>query len=72
MLVKALKSFAGKLSMYTGETRDIADDEIAKDLLRAGYIEKVGAKAEQPKVIVPKVEEPTIEKPKKTRKTRKK
>lgn len=41
MLVKALKSFAGIVSMYTGETREIAEDEIAKDLLKAGYIKEI-------------------------------
>lgn len=41
MLVKALKSFAGTISMYDGEIREIANDEIAKDLLQAGYIEGI-------------------------------
>lgn len=41
MLVKALTNFAGKVSMCVGEIREIADDEIAKDLLRAGYIEEL-------------------------------
>jgi hypothetical protein len=38
MKVKALKGFAGVISMYAGETREIADDAVARDLLRAGYI----------------------------------
>lgn len=38
MRVKALKSFAGAISMGAGETREIADDAVARDLLRAGYI----------------------------------
>lgn len=37
MKVKALVSFAGAVSMYAGETRDI-DDNIARDLLHAGYV----------------------------------
>lgn len=58
MLVKALKSFAGKVSMYEGEIREIADDEIAKDLINAKYIEeatkKPAEKVEQPKVVAKK------------------
>lgn len=46
MLVKAIESFAGKVSMTVGEVREIADEAIAKDLLNAGYIEEVKAKAE--------------------------
>lgn len=47
MLVKAIESFAGKISMSAGEELEIADDAIAKDLLKAGYIEEVkAAKAE--------------------------
>ena len=39
---KAKESFSGiKLSMSVGDVLDITDDNIAKDLLRAGYIEKV-------------------------------
>lgn len=41
MLVKALKSFAGTVSMYAGEIREIVDDEIAKDLLKAGHVEEI-------------------------------
>lgn len=46
-MYKALKSFVGKVSMVEGEVKDILDEEIAKDLLRAGYIELVGNKAEK-------------------------
>lgn len=45
MLVKALTSFGGKISMGAGEVREILDEEIAKDLLRAGHV--VEAKAEK-------------------------
>lgn len=38
---KAIKSFSGIVSMYVGENKEIADDNIAKDLLKAGYIEEV-------------------------------
>ncbi len=42
MAYKALKSFSGLVSMRKGEERDIEDQEVVKDLLRAGYIEEVG------------------------------
>lgn len=42
MAYRALVSFAGALSMAQGEVIDKIDDEIAKDLLKAGYIETVG------------------------------
>ena len=40
-MYKALKSFAGKVSMRKGEVKEINDKEIVKDLLNAGYIEEV-------------------------------
>ncbi len=58
MKVKALKSFGGKVSMYAGEVRDIKDEFILKDLLRAGYIEPEAQEA----IIVEK----PVEKPKAT------
>lgn len=39
-MYKALKTFVGKVSMVEGETKEILDEEVAKDLLRAGYVEK--------------------------------
>ena len=42
MSYKALKAFSGAVSMKRGEIKDIKDQEIVKDLLRAGYIEEVG------------------------------
>ena len=39
----AKENFAGKVSMCIGERATIPDD-IAKDLLRCGYIEKAGGK----------------------------
>ena len=70
MLVKALISFAGKVSMYAGETQEVSDEATLKDLLRAGYVVEVKPKAE-PKAEKPKVEAvaPTVdeEKPKKKR-----
>lgn len=47
MAYKALKSFSGLVSMRKGEEREIEDQEVVKDLLRAGYIEEVGG--EKPK-----------------------
>lgn len=41
MKVKALVSFAGAFSMYKGEVKECKDKVILKDLLNAGYIEKV-------------------------------
>lgn len=38
---KALVNFGGVVSMHVGEVKDISDVNIAKDLLRAGYIEEV-------------------------------
>ena len=38
MAYKAITTFSGKITMVKGEVRDIADDEIAKDLIRAGYV----------------------------------
>ena len=40
-MYKALGSFSGLISMAKGETREIKDKEIIKDLLKAGYIEEV-------------------------------
>lgn len=42
MAYKALTSFAGVVSMTQGDIVDKLDSEIAKDLLRAGYIEEIG------------------------------
>lgn len=38
--IKALVSFAGKVTMAPGEIREVPN-EIAEDLIRAGYAEKV-------------------------------
>lgn len=47
MAYRALVSFAGLVSMKKGETKEIKDQEVVNDLLRAGYIEEVGG--EKPK-----------------------
>ena len=38
MAYKATRSFSGIISMKKGDVRDITDAEVAKDLLRAGYV----------------------------------
>ena len=43
MLVKALTSFVGKISMNVDEVREIVDKELAKDLIRAGYVIEIKA-----------------------------
>ena len=43
--IKALVPFVGEVSMNTGDTREVSE-ETAKDLIGAGYAEKVGGKAE--------------------------
>ncbi len=52
MKVKALKSFAGQISMNEDEVRDIPDLSVVKDLLNAGYIEKIEQKKQRTKRIV--------------------
>lgn len=44
MMYKALVSFTGLVSMAVGEVREISDSSIAKDLLKAKYIEEVKPK----------------------------
>lgn len=46
MLVKAVVSFSGKVSMTAGEVREIKDQFILNDLMRAGYIEPDAREAE--------------------------
>lgn len=46
---RALKTFAGVVSMRRGEVKDIKDQEIANGLLNAGYIEEVANKAKDSK-----------------------
>ena len=40
-MYKALKSFSGLISMAEGEKKDISNDFIINDLVKAGYIEEV-------------------------------
>lgn len=49
MKVKALTSFAGPITMFGGEIRNITDEKVANDLINCGYVEAVeDAKASQP------------------------
>lgn len=61
-MYKATKSFFGVVSMVRGEVRDL-DPEIAKDLLKAGYVTDLGAKQK-------KAEEIKGEEPKTTKRTK--
>lgn len=58
MKIKALRSFAGTVSMYEGEVREVGDKYIVDDLLRAGYAEPA-AEA----VVISKKENTTSKKP---------
>ncbi len=49
MKVRAKTSFSGSVSMYAGEVREIADDFIRNDLIRAGYVEAEAEAEEKPK-----------------------
>ena len=52
---KAIVSFSGKISMAKGKVREISDQSLADDLLKAGYIipfeadREVSHKEEKPK-----------------------
>lgn len=45
-MYRALKSFAGKLTMRKNEVKEITNKAIVKDLIEAGYIEEI--KSEKP------------------------
>ena len=57
MQYKAIVSFSGKVSMAMGQVRDISDESLANDLLRAGYIIPLEAKHTE-KAIEEKAEKP--------------
>lgn len=50
-MYRAKVSFSGIISMNVGDVADVADATIAKDLLKAGYIEEIkpAAKVNKPK-----------------------
>lgn len=41
MIIRALESFSGVLSLGKGQTMECNDEVILQDLLQAGYIEEV-------------------------------
>lgn len=47
-MYKALVSFTGKVRMKKNEVKHIADEAIAKDLVRCGYVEALEKKEEKP------------------------
>lgn len=59
MKIKALRSFAGAVSMFEGEVREVEDKYIVDDLLRAGYAEPAAEEA----VVISKKENTTSKKP---------
>lgn len=67
MLIKAIASFAGKVSMYAGEIREVEDKAIADDLINAGFAIKYeeNEKGEKPskEEITPKAVETPVEVP---------
>ncbi len=71
MEYKARVNFSGNLSMNVGEIKKIDDVNIAKDLLRAGYIEEVKP-AEKAKAETVKAQTVETAKEEKTAKAEKK
>lgn len=49
MQVRAKVNFSGLISMTKGEERELNNELLLKDLLRAGYVEEVAAPVQQPK-----------------------
>ena len=41
MKIRAVENFSGLISMRKGEERELEDELLLKDLLKAGYIEEV-------------------------------
>ncbi|OHW62913.1 hypothetical protein EUAN_06970 [Andreesenia angusta] len=41
MKIKALKSFAGKVTMTAGQELNVEDKEMAEDLVNAGFAEEI-------------------------------
>ena len=58
-MYKALVSFTGKVRMKKNEVKHIADEAIAKDLVRCGYVEALEKKEEKPASAEKKEEKPT-------------
>lgn len=43
MIVKAIKSFIGKVSMNIDDEKEILDKELAKELIKAGHVIEIKA-----------------------------
>lgn len=74
MLVKAKVNFSGAVSMSAGDVRDIRNQYILNDLIRAGYIEPLAQEAEiveKPAKMAEAVSEKPVEKSK-SKRTKKK
>lgn len=58
MRVKATTTFAGKISMYAGEVREIKPGATLDDLLRSNYVEETepGEKKKTTKKVVKSIE----------------
>ena len=41
MKIRAVENFSGLISMRKGEERELNDELLLKDLLKAGYVEEV-------------------------------
>lgn len=54
MLVKANVSFAGEVSMYKGEERNIESANVLSDLLKAGYVTEANETEKNKKKVVKK------------------
>lgn len=67
-MYRALCGFSGKVSMAKGQVAEIKDEEVIKDLLCAGYIEKV----EETPVEETGVEPTVVEEKPKNKKSKKK
>ena len=67
-MYKARVNFSGVVSMNVGDVRNIEDVNIAKDLLKAGYIEEV----KPAKKAIAETETAETKEPPKKRTTRKK
>lgn len=53
VMYKATKSFSGIISMKKNDVREIKDEEVAKDLIRAGYVIEL-ADESKPKTAISK------------------
>jgi hypothetical protein len=70
-MFKALKSFAGKVSMKKGETKELNDKEIINDLLNAGLIEEIKENKTKVEPVIKEIEEKIEEEVKKPKTSRK-